>query len=258
MSLTLPRRPDEPLANPPLKAVACQISFDDLGEVTRADAQEIQKSLGRSLWPTLKAADLITGVLAPTGITQQPARRAWQLQSSTDSYSVGLRPDNVSLETQNYEGWKEFRVQLEALIKAVEDIFSPSRMLRLGVRYINQLTLEDGQLIGPDIITERLLGILLDERFGPSVSATEQTVLLDVDETAGIKCILRHGLYPRGDGPRSYLLDIDINQDGTTQAAGGFGAKKILESAERLHDTAWDIFCASLADKHFESLAQGE
>ena len=255
MALNLPRRPDEKLTKSPLKAVACQINFDDLGEVTRGDAQRVQKQLDRSIWPTLRAAQLITGVVAPTGISQQAPRQAWQLQERGDTHSINLRPDNITLETQAYDDWKAFRGRLEVLLQAVDDVFAPSRMLRAGLRFINQLTLDENQSIGSHIIVEHLLGPIGDPYLGPGVSATEQTMLIEVDEDAGLKCILRHGLFPPSDGPRSYLVDIDVNLDVPSSEINTFDPESILDSIDEIHGVAWDIFCVVLTDEYLATLA---
>lgn len=258
MALNLPQRSSRKLTNAPVKAVVCQISFDDLGDVSRAEAQRVQQHLDGSMWPTLRATRLVTGVLTPGvpgGVSQQPPRQAWQLLGHVESESIGLRPDSFTIETQKYETWEIFKEQLTALLSAVEEVFKPSRILRVGLRYINQVSLPDTHPIGAGMIDDKLLGLLADDRFHSGITAAEQTLILEVDEELGMKCLMRHGLFPQSeDNSRMYLLDFDVNIDIAPDSSTRFESASILNYVERLHDTAWSLLTSSLDEDYVSKL----
>ncbi|MFC7259704.1 TIGR04255 family protein [Streptomyces lutosisoli] len=247
--LKLPERSGERLSRSPLILVAIQITYEDLGDIARADARAIQKAMGRTTWSGLFSNPILSGVLGPTGINQQPSRQGWRITSPDAVRAASIAPDNAAIETRSYPGWETFSSYFTSLIHALAETLDPQQHVRLGLRYINQIALPEWATDWKGLIPSTLLGPILDDTLGSGITATEQRVVLDVNE--GVHCLLRHGTFADGDGKSQYLLDYDVF--GTAQPA--FETGQILEEVERLHDAVCGLFRATVTDKLYEHLS---
>lgn len=143
-----------------------------------------------------------------------------------------LNPDSVTLETRAYAGWSGFRNLVERLAAAVTAVFDPATELRLGLRYVNQVSLPDGHSAWQGLVPDALLGVSLDSRFAGGVLASDQRLLLQVDDDA--RCLFRHGLLADPETERlgaAYLLDYDVYRENRA-----FDAERTTTGADVLHD----------------------
>ncbi|MET7944395.1 TIGR04255 family protein [Streptomyces sp. NPDC005302] len=248
--LKLPEHSGERLSRSPLILVAIQITFEDLGDIARSDARAIQNVMGRTKWPGLFSNPIFSGVLSATGINQQPSRQGWRLTSSSDAVSAAsIAPDSATIETRAYPGWATYSGHFSSLVDALADTLGPQQHLRLGLRYINQVALPEWAADWRELIPSTFLGPLLDPTLGPGVTATEQRIVIDVDDEA--HCLLRHGVFADGEGKSQYLLDYDVY--GESQDT--FEPQKIKAEAERLHDAVSGLFRATITDKLHQHLS---
>ncbi|MFD4787769.1 TIGR04255 family protein [Streptomyces sp. NPDC058459] len=246
--LKLPEHSGERLSRSPLILVAIQITFEDLGDIARADARAVQNVMGRTSWPGLFSNPILSGVLSATGINQQPTRQGWRITSPDAFSAASIAPDSATIETRAYPGWGTYSGHFSLLVGALAEVLDPQQHLRLGLRYINQVALPDWATDWKEFIPPTLLGPLLDETLGPGITATEQRIVIDVDE--GAHCLLRHGAFADSDGKSQYLLDYDVF--GESQPA--FEPRKIMEEAERLHNVVRGLFRATITDKLYQHL----
>jgi len=247
--LSLPQHSHVHLAQAPLGLAAAQVHFEDVGDLVRSDARAVQKALGLEEWPEVQAHQIITGVFSPTGIGQQPPRPAWQLKAKDGQRAIALNPDSVAIETSVYPGWRTYREAFAALLRAVDTVVSPQQSRRLGLRYVNQIELPDGYEGWDGLIPSELLGPAVAKgQFAGGVVATEQRVVLDVAE--GIRCLFRHGSFVDPDGRRLYLLDFDIFRETPCD----FDASAIIQEAETLHETLYNLFRVTITDDLFGHL----
>ena len=247
--LNLPERTGERLSRSPLILVAVQITYEDLGDVARADARAIQKALGRVDWPGLFSNPIITGLVGPLGINPQPSRQGWRITSPDAVRAVSVAPDNASVETRDYPGWEKFSEHFALLVRALAEDLDPQKHLRLGLRYVNQVPLPEWADSWKDLIPAALLGPVLDDTLRAGITATEQRIVLDVDE--GVHCLLRHGMFADTEGVSQYLLDYDVFGD----AQPSFDVHDILSQAEHLHDAVSGLFRATITDKLYRHLS---
>ncbi|MCM2427545.1 TIGR04255 family protein [Streptomyces sp. RKAG337] len=247
--LSLPHYPHVPLTEAPLGLVAAQVHFEDLGDVVRSDARAMQKALGLSRWPDLQAHQIITGVVGPTGIGQNPPRPAWQIKSKDGQNAIALYPDSVALETSVYPGWTGYRESLSALLRAVDRAFSPQQSRRLGLRFVNQVELPSKYNDWDKLIPAELLGAASSSgKFAGGVEATEQRVVLRISQN--VRCLFRHGTFSDPVGKTMYVLDYDIFRE----TPADYDVSGILEEADTLHQSVYDLFRATITDELFEQL----
>ncbi len=225
----------------------CQVNYSDAGEISRRDARLVQKEIGRGAWPALQAVQLVTGVISQAGFGTQPSRQAWRLVGKDQSSAIGINPESVSLEVQRYPGWSTFSRDLDPLLRVVGDVVDPDHVVRVGMRYLNQIKLPVGVTDWSGLIPAELLGPSLHPVLRPGVIAAEHKTILAVDEHT--RCLFRYGQFTDPEGESSYLLDYDVYREAEVE----FDVQKLLDTAEDLHSVAWNLFRSTTTEELVKS-----
>ncbi|WP_188037168.1 TIGR04255 family protein [Actinotalea sp. JY-7885] len=249
--MDLPRYESEHLANSPLVLVAAQINFEEIGRgVSHGQARQLQRSLG-SAWTHLESAPLRVTTMTPNGPVSDAPRDAYRLSTADGDTSALLNPDAVTIETRRYPGWNEMRSVVQAFAEAISSVYDPATEVRLGLRYVDQIPLPDGAE-WQGLIPDSLLGIAQDERLSTGVLASDQRILLQLDDQT--RAVMRHGLLADGDGNfgKVYLLDFDVYREGPR----AYDVASLMEAADRLHSFGGQLFRTSITDE-LHSLLKG-
>ena len=247
MAISLPAPDRRPLARSPLELVVCQLRFETNLAVSDGHvALSFHETLGgrSGRYPkigqmTSQELNLAVGAGIPVGHARSLA--GWRFAAEDDRWLVSLMPDYVSLETSAYTTWEDdFQPRLDAIIDALAEVLKPALEQRLGLRYVDRIVepaVGSAAEWGPYIAPE-LLGLIRHEALGAAVTASRQTLLLQLDEE--VKCGLTHGFAPdpsKG-GELSYLLDFDIHRD----QARAFDATHTKEAAVQFNTFALQLF----------------
>ena len=244
--MDLPKYNSVPLTRSPLILVAAQVNFEEVGrEVSHAHARAFQRSLGSDRWPALQSAPLVQATMTPGGVVTEPNRQAYRLANHGENASLQINPDSVTLESRAYTGWDAFRGDLAAVLAALADVFDPGVQERLGLRYIDQIPLPEGEDDWKLLVRESLLGLSGDTMFVDGIVASDQRVLLQLDDS--IRCVLRHGQLAEPTTDRTggaYLIDIDVYQEG-----GLFEPAVADAGADVLHGYVGRLFRACVTDR---------
>lgn len=244
--MNLPEYDSVQLARSPLVLVAAQVNFEEVGrEVSHAHARAFQRNLGSDRWPALQSAPRVQATMTPGGVVAEPNRQAYRLANREENASLLINPDSVTLEARAYTGWGAFRADLAAVIAALADVFDPGVQQRLGLRYIDQIPLPDGEDDWRALVRESMLGLSGDTMLADGVVASDQRVLLQLDDD--VRCVLRHGqlAQPATDGPGgAYLLDFDVYREG-----GLFDPTVTDAGADVLHAYVGRLFRACITDR---------
>jgi uncharacterized protein (TIGR04255 family) len=209
-----------------LTSVICQIRFDTTPAASDArKLQELRSALGGSeAFPhvdEIRQGELSISVgpgLAPATAQQTNVGRGWRLRSADGSRVVALLPAWVTLEMFDYPGWDEgFYPTLLNLIGAVQGIIEPAFEQRLGLRYINQITVPEDVRTAEGwagFIDPAFLSMAAHAEIGPHVLLARQQTVLEVD--GGVRCNVNHGFAPDDDrgGALTYVLDLDVYREG--------------------------------------------
>jgi uncharacterized protein (TIGR04255 family) len=264
------------LRNSPLQIVAVELRFpetvllpEDLKEVRRALAQEYPKS------------DTERGVgieLSPEGAVRQQSATQRQVYRTVDgSHQVGLTTISLVLEARGpqYEGFRGLLDRWMLALDAVAPVAEITLQSRLGLRYVNQLPVEDAS-VGLSALDGRINPVLLapigDENFPLHVVTSIQELRLRGDHGSAA---LRHGLQVvppqvvsagasapgqfapgqgilQGEQPSAgvYILDIDYYDEQPTP----FEREGHVEQLKRFNEGIWEIFRWSLTDTGYEAM----
>lgn len=259
MTLDLPTPDKTRLAAAPLDVVVCQLRYDNNLAVSETRvARALHDGLGgrRGRYPRVEqvqtqsvSVGLVEG--APQAISASPAS-GWRFSSADGTWIVSVLAEHVSVETTAYQTWADFRERLAEVLRLVAEHLDPAFEQRLGLRYIDRLV--DKSVATPSdwsrIVVGELLGPVLHAGLGPAVRASQQHLLLDLDEAGAVQCTVRHGLSNLpGDEP-SYTLDYDVHRDGTRS----FDIEDTLDAADAFNEYALQLFQASITPEHWEAL----
>lgn len=204
------------LANAPLRAVISQVRFPRLLSLDDNDLSPLQRVLAprypllsqeRAFQMNVASSPSPSAFFTPTGSEQ----RIYRFSDTEESWTVTIGPETISLETNAYDGMHDFLLRWVDVIESAVNALSLSAQLRLGLRYINEVT-------APGRTAEQLQGWLRDELFtlvgahGPQTAEPLHTfsqVLFRQPD--GSLCNLRHGLAPNPEEESEtvFLLDLD-------------------------------------------------
>jgi uncharacterized protein (TIGR04255 family) len=259
MVLDLPPPSFRFLPRSPLELVVCQVRHEER-RIEPHVALAIQEALGGpdGDFGRIEQVELHSAVLAVAAGGSVPpvseVAHGWHLKTTDGGWTVALLPDHVSLETTRYTTWSDFHPRLEATIRAVESVASPTMEQRLGLRYVDRLRglPVDSPADWSRWIQPSVLGPALHDVLGQAVTSSRQQIDLDLGH--GRVCVLRHGMVRDPDGNPSYLLDFDVYR----QQARRFSANDLVKAVDEFHQTADSLFeqvitselLAYLAEEH--------
>ena len=122
----------------------------------------------------------------------------------------------------------------------MNQILQPSVEVRLGLRYVNQIThppiKASNEWTG--LIAEGFLGPLAIPNLAEGTDALESRVIFDLGD--GLKCLLRHGSF--ADTARPGLLTYLIDTDCYRELGVRFNRDEVLATSDRLNDLAVSLF----------------
>jgi uncharacterized protein (TIGR04255 family) len=252
------RRPPV-LLKSPLQIVAAELRFPD-AVLLLEDYKKIRKGFVQE-YP---ASDTEHGVgieLSAQGVVSQQQTLQRQVYRSIDgSHQIGLTSTSLVLEARGegrYEGFEHFLERWLTALDVVVPVAEIDTRIRLGLRYINQLPVEDPTQ-GLDALAGRvnptLLSPLGTDGFEFSVATSFQELRL---ESKDGKATLRHGLQiaPEGSSPPGvFVLDLDFYDD----EIGTYDRERQIEQLKLFNFQLWKLFRWSLTDDEYERMQPEE
>jgi uncharacterized protein (TIGR04255 family) len=254
---TMERRPPV-LRNPPLAIVAVELRFPEAIFLPQ-DLKEIRKGLVKD-YPVSDTEQGFGIELSVQGIRQQPTVQRHVYRTQDGAHQIGLTATSLVLEGRGgreYEGFEQFLDRWLKALDVVKPVAEIDTQLRLGLRYVNQLPVEDASA-GYEAVNGRINPPLLSpvgaEGFDFSVVRSFQELRLMNEQG---KAALRHGLQvdqdespPKG----AYILDIDFYDD----EISAYDRERHIERLKVFNWQAWSIFRWSLTDSEYERMEPEE
>jgi uncharacterized protein (TIGR04255 family) len=161
--------------------------------------------------------------------------------------SVTLAPNFLALEygENAYGHFDELQEQIGFVLKSFRDRFGSVQFTRIGLRYVNEITLNEGSpldwdgLINPDLVTSVKAGMPKGLRMAKSIHH-----LIAIKDDVSV--ILNYGInnpdFPNPVARRQFILDLDCYASGVVE----YG-----EAEQRIKDVnalAEQVFESSIAD----------
>jgi uncharacterized protein (TIGR04255 family) len=190
---------------------------------------------------------------AALGPTPLPARSApyqetvWPFKNAERDWTVSLSSTSLALEAGKYLDFDDFAAELNRILTALHDVFTPRQELRLGLRYINRI--EDEQLKKRGIsffINEELSSPVGGPLGSNLISSISELRLRERESTM----VLRHGLIEEA----TYLLDLDHFSDERRE----FDPDEIVGRIQKFHALIERVFVWSLSERYLKQLQKGK
>jgi uncharacterized protein (TIGR04255 family) len=251
-----PSSPREIYEKAPLVQVVCQLRFPPILRIESQIPAEFQERI-RTRFPLFERTTpaLPSPLPIPAEITQilgpQVGLASYQFLTEDRSSTLGLSRESVSLTTNKYDRWEEFRDDFQEPLNALIELYRPSFFVRVGLRYVDAIDREAlglGKRRWSELLRPPLLGELGAPLFEEHLEAVDRVIRVRLPDASG-SVQLRHGLATvRGEKKLDYIIDFDFF---TTQRVEVGNAEPILTSFNRRAGNAFrwcitDILRAAL------------
>lgn len=213
-----------PYARNFLTNVIGRIDYQAILLLLREEPAEFQEKI-RHDFPRFSKEHLIELKFAP-GVQEDPQPKravAWKFKDKTETRTVTLTADYIALETNKYTQFPDFSGSLSSLYQFFCDIYRPELIKRIGLRYINQITMPDGNPFEwDDLINADLTSNL------KAFPGLQQNILRSMHQLHLIKddfkIIFQFGIfnseYPNAIAKKEFILDYDCVLEQETEPDG--------------------------------------
>jgi len=185
-----------------IKTAVCELRFPTLLEYETKPPTQLQKEL-RKEFPHYERAQV--NLVGP-GAVENEVR--YLFRSKKKDWVASFKASAVALETSRYTNFEEFAERLERLLTKSKPLLDSDFFTRVGLRYVNEIVIEDGELSG--WISDKLVNPLAEGIYG--------TVERFFQEVRGFaetgRYTLRHGIVRVDQAERQvYTLDFDFYEE---------------------------------------------
>lgn len=239
MPIRFPQADEIPLANPPLAEVVCQVRFPPILRIVKEEPADFQERV-RDRFPQLDFQQDIKVKMPQPGSESAPeaafSARIYRFRNLDENASISLAPDFYALSSHNYTRWEYFAEDLLLAHDTVRETYDPSHATRIGLRYINRLTLDNSGTSSLDelfdLLRPELTATLQGQVWKDAKNMISQ--LRFRDEGRGAQLNYTYGL-DDSDGP-TFLLDFDYFEEGKLPLEG------LIERLDYYHNVIHNVF----------------
>jgi len=240
-----------PLLRAPLVRVIAQVRFPEQLEVDRREVIEPIQGAIRERYPVLRQESI--HVARGEGPQSVHSSTAWRFFDRTNTWRATLTTGFLALETWRYTSRADLVQRLVELSEAVATHIGPSRVDRLGVRYIDRIVNPElanvGRLLHSDV-----LGVAANIPTPTLVHTMNEALLQDLPALL----LARWGYLPpnatydpaalESIESSSWVLDIDVHRTN----GPAFSPDWIRDEASALAARAYRFFRWAVTDEFLE------
>jgi len=186
----------------------------------------------------------LTVNVGPTGsgINQQITGIQWHHRKVENGTKViVLGPDFLAVEygKNDYDHFPPFRQEVATALEALQVLYTVPRFNRIGLRYVNDITIPEGNaldwdgIIVPDLITAVLAG---KESEASVVRSMHQLQARQGERDSVITYGLHNPDFPNTLARRSFVLDYDCSQSGVEAAQ----ALQVIDGLNKCCETMFE------------------
>jgi uncharacterized protein (TIGR04255 family) len=242
----------------PLIEVVCQLRYPAILKIDSEIPASFQERL-RASFPLLAEEEEETTVEIPEELARllrsakasQSTRRIWRFASEDELWTVGLTRDSVSLSTESYAQWEEFRSKLALILTALHEEYHPSFINRIGLRYRDlilrsKLGLKD--VSWSELLKAHIAAAYTAAPFYAAINNAAHVVNAEFPSEK-TKLGLRHGTARNPESEEAaYLIDIDFYTEEKTEV------KDALDRLDHFNRMAGRLFRWCITDKLHEAM----
>lgn len=165
-----------------------------------------------------------------------------QLQLSEAIFTINMLP--------KYPGWDSMKTEIEDQWGQAISVLKPAAVTRIGLRYINKIPRSNASDTPGDWLKENDYVSRAVLRSLPGGLSRSQ---IRLDEHNRLVVTLADQAADSAEAPPALVFDIDrIVEERTAR-----DPDKVLEKAEEMHDSVWEVFKASMSPKLEALLKEG-
>jgi uncharacterized protein (TIGR04255 family) len=161
---------------------------------------------------------------------------------------ASIEENNLTLETMEYKDFDNFHNLITVLITKLEEIFPNLVSIRIGLRYVNQIKLDEEDLEFKDYINENLIKQL--EFFDRSIlirTISSMEISRD-DYNLIFKFGIPNSTYPNNIIRKEFVLDYDC------YTKESLNKDEVIENVKIFKEAIKEIFENSIEDKLREKM----
>lgn len=245
----------------PLALVLTEIRHPQSPPPERSTLGELKTALQQ--WTPIEDREVMKQINIETG--EQTTSVSTKLVSRDRRVATTFRPDAMTVEVTDYQGWEKFRALVDALVDARQDVAPVDGCFRIGLRYINEIRLPTGDKPNwAEYVASSLLGPHEDlAKFGFH-SVAEQHALQCAGSSPGDALTLRYGVAngaviqstpalrrrtePSNPAAPFFLIDLDGSWSDSEGAVPELTRELVVQTLERVHQPIRDIFESLITD----------
>ncbi len=211
MSLEFPPCEDVRLGKSPLTEVICQIRFDpilSIAEIPAGFQDQVRGRFPKFEWEQPITMQVPDPQSESGSISVQVAPRTSKFSTASGDSTISLATNFAALSTSGYTVWEDFAHDVQLMLAAVQTVYGPLSIVRVGLRYLNVLSAVKLGLAG----WHELLDLVNPSLFTPlgttpwrDFNTYQSALVIDDDENT---LAFRFGSQEDADGA-NVLLDLD-------------------------------------------------
>lgn len=221
-----------------IKTAVCELRFPTLLEFETKPPIQLQKEL-RKEYPIYEPERAVG--IGP-GAIENTVR--YLFKSKEREWTVSFKASAIAIETTHYTNFEDFEARLKNLLAKSKSLLDSDFFTRVGLRYIDEITIEDGVISG--WVKEELVKSLIQGTYG-TVDQFLQEVRGSVENG---RYTFRHGITGAHQEEHPiYKLDFDFYEENVE-------AKSVLSLISDFHKQSFRFFHWALGPKAITRLGK--
>jgi len=235
-------------ANPPIVEALVDFEFEPTGDWDWTLPGKLQaharlkgfyegKTKQQQIWHAqIKGGQ---GQLHGVSVNEVPGRLFLQNADGTRLLTIG--PSVMSVNSlKPYEGWQSFRPRIESALEAYMELTGATRIVRVGVRYINRLHVTE-----EPVDLGRYLTVAPPPLPGIGCALVGHSSQTEYIVDAAHRLLMIHAVVRSPDGELDGIL---LDLDAVWHAADGIPAQDAMTRVDELHQSECAAFEAAITD----------
>jgi uncharacterized protein (TIGR04255 family) len=225
-----------------IKTAVCELRFPALLELETKPPRAFQKEI-RKTYPFYEPQIVEMG----SGSDDITRENRYLFRSKDKQWTVSVKSFSLALETSKYVDFEDFFQRLTALLERSREMIDADFFTRVGLRYINNVPLEDG------IVDGWIRAELLSPLMGGVLGVPKSIASVVSGEMDGGFYTLRHGRKDENAPDakvQQYTLDFDYYAENVE-------AKDVPARVKQFNEINFALFSWCLGDKARKLLGEG-
>jgi uncharacterized protein (TIGR04255 family) len=207
----------------PLDTVICQVRFPPILKIDNEMPADFQEKI-RQIYPNFSDGTEVTLDVKIENQQRIQVEEFKKLINTKESKNYGfISEDNVwkinitrnfiSLSTNKYEKWEDFRGKLEYALNTFIDVYKPAMFTRIGLRYIDVIVRSNlglGETNWSELIQPHLLGIMASNELNKSIKLYQNAFEVVLEDKESTVRVITRTVQSVDSEETCYMIDSDF------------------------------------------------